>query len=60
MDDKPLSEHTVVELRAIARDYGITGASYMVKADLVDAIERDMVAVRRGKGSDRLGLGIGL
>jgi hypothetical protein len=38
--DKPLSDHTVTELRAIARDYSIKGASYMVKADLVRAIEQ--------------------
>lgn len=38
-EDKPLSAHTVDELRDIAEDYEIDGADKMKKSELIAAIE---------------------
>ncbi|WP_320179655.1 Rho termination factor N-terminal domain-containing protein [Roseovarius pacificus] len=37
--EKPLDEHTVPELKEIAKEYGVEGADKMKRADLIAAIE---------------------
>lgn len=46
----PLSEHTVAELREIAGEYGIEGASGMRKAELIEAIEAAEEEDQGGEG----------
>ena len=49
-----LSEMTIKTLRSLAREYAITNASRMIKADLIRALSAKNAAADRAKVKDCL------